>query len=260
MPAQTTSMRRCTFAAMLFLAASPALAQSHAQQGSAPAPQAQAFDAIRGPFGPPAIPPKAEDLAKLYKDMAPLSAYLGKDEADEVAFARTAAPRKIADDAEILAFDANGYHRAAAGKNGWTCLVQRSWSDNFSDPEFWNPRVRVPVCFNPAATRTVLPVYLERTQWALAKRSLAGVMAMAKTHPVPDPERGSFAIMMSKQGYATDTVGTFGPHMMVFMPNVPPETWGAGLDGVPLAAAPGDKPSITIFFFGARNWSDGSAR
>jgi hypothetical protein len=41
-------------------------------------------------------------------------------------------------------------------------------SATLNDPDFWNPKFRAPICFNPAAARTVLPAYLERTKWALA--------------------------------------------------------------------------------------------
>lgn len=213
-----------------------------------------------GPFSPPAVAPTPQSLAALYKDMAPLQAYLEKNEAEEIAIARSAAPLAISRDAEILAFDANGYHRAVVGTNGWTCLVQRSWNDDYGNPEFWNPRIRVPICFNPPASRSVLPVYLQRTQWVMAKRSLPAVVAIAATHSVPDPEQGSLAMMMSKDGYVADAIGTPGPHLMVFLAGVPAAAWGANLDGVPVGAAPGDKPSITVFFVSARAWSDGTAR
>jgi hypothetical protein len=213
-----------------------------------------------GPFIPPTAAPTPQALAALYKEMAPVEAYLGRDEREEIDFARSAAPRTISGDAEILAFDAHGYHRAVAGTNGWTCLVQRAWNDAYTDPEFWNPRIRIPICFNSPASRTVLPVYLERTKWVLAKRSLPAVLAIAANLRVPDPERGSLAIMMSKQGYAGDALGTLGPHLMVFLADVPAEAWGANLPGVPINSAPGDKPSITIFFLGSRIWSDGTPR
>jgi hypothetical protein len=215
---------------------------------------------MAGPFAPPAVAPTPEALAALYKEMGPVEAYLGKGEADEIAVARSAAPATISGAAEILSFDAKGYYRAVAGTNGWTCLVQRSWNDDYANPEFWNPKIRVPICFNPPATRTVLPVYLDRTQWVLAKRSLPAIVAISTTHAVPDPEPGSLAMMMSKAGYVADAVGTPGPHLMVFLAGVPPAAWGANLDGVPIGAASGDKPSITIFFVGARAWSDGTPR
>lgn len=258
---QIASGYRPACIALMLAAASPAFAQhDHHAVDAAAVPQVQAKTATDGdgPYPAPAVAPTNEAMAALYKNMAPLPAYLGKGDADEVAIARSAVPASIADDAEVLVFDAKGYHQAVAGKNGWTCLVQRSWLDDFSNPEFWNPRIRVPICFNPQASRSVLPVYLERTKWVLEKRSLPEIMATAKTHPIPDPATGSFAIMMSRHGYVGDATGTPGPHVMIFLPDVPPSAWGFGLKGAPIFAAPGDKPSTTIFFLGVRRWSDGT--
>lgn len=46
--------------------------------------------------------------------------------------------------------------------------------DQFENsPEFWNPKRRGPVCYNPQAARTVLPINLIRTRLALAGKSKA---------------------------------------------------------------------------------------
>jgi hypothetical protein len=203
-------------------------------------------------------PSFAQVPAKVYPSMAPLQSYLEENEANEIALARSAAPASISGAADILIFDPHGYHRAVTGKNGWTCLVERSWTDAFDNPEFWNPRIRVPICFNTAASLSVLPAYMERTNVVLAKHSLAVVVAELKTRPVPDPERGSFAMMMSKDGYLADGVGPAGPHVMVFLANIPDAAWGANLEGSPVGATTGDKPSITVFYLPSRTWSDGT--
>lgn len=36
----------------------------------------------------------------------------------------------------------------------------------FDSPEFWNPKMRGPVCYNPAATRSILPITRYRTKLA----------------------------------------------------------------------------------------------
>src|SRR4029077_10100859 len=110
----------------------------------------------------------AEDARAAYPAMAPLAQYRMATVADETALARSAAPTSISGDADVLTLGGNGYETAAKGKNGLFCLVQRSWASGFDDAEFWNPKLRAPICFNPAAVRTVLPGYLERTQWVLA--------------------------------------------------------------------------------------------
>lgn len=81
--------------------------------------------------------------------MAPIDQYLMTDRNTEIAFARTAAPESISRDAEVLVFGRHGYETAVKGKNGWVCVVERSWMAPFDDPEFLNPDQRVPLCLNP---------------------------------------------------------------------------------------------------------------
>ena len=194
-----------------------------------------------------------------YKVMAPVQDYLIANKTDEIALARSAAPASISGDADILVLSADGHHRAVAGKNGWTCMVQRSWNDALDKPDFWNSKIRVPICLNAAASRSVLPFYLERTKWVLAGHPLARIVEETKAHPAPAPEPGSFAIMMSKKGYLADGIGPAGPHVMVYL-NLPASAWAAGLPGSPVGmATPGYKGSDTVFYLGVRNWSDGTA-
>jgi hypothetical protein len=223
--------------AILLAATGPALAQADAHvHAGAPAPAS----------------------TSLYRTMAPLQDYLMASESEEIALARSAAPASISGDADILVLSADGHHRAVAGKNGWTCMVQRSWNDALDKPDFWNAKIRVPICLNAAASRSVLPVYLERTKWVLAGRPLAQIVEETRAQPAPAPEPGSFAIMMSKQGYLADGIGPAGPHVMVYL-NVPASAWAAGLPGSPVGmATPGYKGSDTIFYLGARKWSDGT--
>jgi hypothetical protein len=65
-----------------------------------------------------------------------------------------------------------GYEPAVKGTNGFLCLVHRQWQASFSDEDFWNPDVRSPVCFNPQAARSVVPINLRRTELALAGVSI----------------------------------------------------------------------------------------
>jgi hypothetical protein len=60
--------------------------------------------------------------------MAPLNQYLMPDESSEVALARSAAPKSISDEAEVLVFGRDGYKTAVKGRNGFVCLVLRSWT------------------------------------------------------------------------------------------------------------------------------------
>src|SRR5579872_3680120 len=79
-----------------------------------------------------------------YPAMAPIEQYLSASRADEIALARSAGPPSIARDAKILTFGVHGYDVAVAGKNGFVCYVERAWANDFTDAQFWNPKVRAP--------------------------------------------------------------------------------------------------------------------
>jgi hypothetical protein len=194
--------------------------------------------------------------------MAPLRQYQVTSPADEVALARSAAPPSIAGDADVLTLGSHGYETAAKGKNGFVCLVERSWAAGFNDPEFWNPKLRAPICFNPAAVRTVLPSYLERTHWVLAGVSKSDMVARTKAALAANtfvmPEPGVMAFMLSKQGYLSDADGHWHPHLMFFLAHIDGAAWGANLDGSPIYAAQGDPEPVTTFIVPVTKWSDGT--
>ena len=114
-------------------------------------------------------------VSEQYSRMAALEQYLMADSSAEIAMARSAAPQAISQDASVLILGRGGYKTAVDGKNGFTCLVERSWMSPFDRPEFWNPKIRGPICYNPAAVKTVLPYTLNRTKLILAGLSKAEV-------------------------------------------------------------------------------------
>jgi hypothetical protein len=206
----------------------------------------------------------ADDDAKpAYPAMAAMVQYRVASAAEEVALSRSAAPASISVDASVLTLGDHGYETTLKGKNGFVCLVQRSWAAGFGDAEFWNPKLRAPICFNPAAARTVLPAYLERTEWAIAGVSKADMIkrtnAELAAKPIATPGAGALAFMMSKQGYLGDTAGHWHPHLMFYFAHTDVVEWGADLHGSPVIAAPGNLEPITTFFVLVPTWSDGTA-
>src|ERR1700691_2739537 len=116
----------------------------------------------------------AQDRHMSYPSMAPIEQYLMTDRNAEIALARSAAPEAISRDATILVLGRHGYETAVEGKNGFVCAVERAWMGPFEGElaaNFWNPTVRGPLCFNPPAARTVLPITYERTEMILAGKS-----------------------------------------------------------------------------------------
>ena len=198
-----------------------------------------------------------------YPNMAPLAQYLPRDVAEEVDLARSAAPATISGDADVLVLGPKGYEPAAKGKNGFVCIVERSWANNYDNAEFWNPKMRAPHCFNPAAARSVLPIYVKRTEWLLSGASKAQMLERTKAAlaagEIPAPEVGSMAYMMSKRSYLGDANGgPWHPHLMFYLPRATPTTWGANIQGSPVFADSGALEPVTIFFVPVTLWSDGT--
>jgi hypothetical protein len=82
--------------------------------------------------------PKAAAQPDKYPKMAPVAEYLMERNA-EILLARSAAPDSISSDATILVLGRQGYETAVQGKNGFVCMVERSWMAQCDAPEFWNP-------------------------------------------------------------------------------------------------------------------------
>lgn len=196
--------------------------------------------------------------AAVYPSMAPIAQYDIADRAGEIALARSAAPASISGSAQILVLGKRGYETAVKGGNGFVCLVERSWDMGFDNPEFWNPKIRSPQCFNAAAASSVLPDYLDRTRWVLAGESIAGMRARAKTQKRLMPAAGSVCYMMSRQAYLNDaTAGPWYSHVM-FFGLAKPADWGANLPDSPMAADAAAYKPVTIFMVIVQKWSDGT--
>ncbi len=198
-----------------------------------------------------------------YPTMAPIEQYR-MAKADEIALARSAAPPSISADAEVVTLGDHAYETAAPGKNGWVCIVERAWASGLDDAAFWNPKIRGPICFNPASVRSVLPTYLERTKWVLAgadraeitRRTKAGIAAGR----IGPPESGAMCYMMSKGGYLSDTGGHWHPHLMFFLPHEAggAAAWGASLAGSPVMGGVPDLDPAVVYFIIVPKWSDGT--
>ncbi len=198
---------------------------------------------------------RAQSTATPYPTMAPIDQYR-MPPAAEIALAKGAAPAAISGDADILVLGAAGYETAIKGTNGFVCLIERSWANDFGKADFWNPKNRGPICYNPAAARSVLPTYLTRTTWVLAGMSEA---KMAERSPAPSsaPEVGAMCYMLSPGGYLGDDVkGPWHPHLMFFLPRTPAAAWGADVDHSPVVSAA--SAGLTVFMVPVARWADGS--
>jgi hypothetical protein len=203
----------------------------------------------------------AQDAATAYTKMAPVEQYLMADRDAEIALARTAAPESISRDAEVLVLTRHGFETAVKGRNGFVCVVGRGWT-SAADPDFWNPKVRVPFCVNAAGARSYLVRLAKETEWGLAGRTPAqineAVTAGLAKKELPPMEPGAMCYMMGKQGYGGDVQPHWPSHLMFFFSDTDPAIWGANLPGSPVIGIADPTEHLTQFVIPVQHWADGT--
>jgi len=203
----------------------------------------------------------AQTVKPAYPGMAPLPQYLMPRDA-EISLARSAAPKSISDDAAILILTKSGYQTAVGGTNGFVCMVARSWSADFDDPDFWDPRLRAPICYNALAAKSQVAATIKRTQVVLAGGSKAQIVDSIKaaidSGELPTAQAGSMSYMLSRDEYLSNRDGRWLPHVMLFVPETDPKSWGAGPPESPILGFHLPEEHLTVFVIPVRKWSDGT--
>ena len=198
---------------------------------------------------------KAQDLKSRYPTMAPIEQYR-MDRDAEIALARTAAPASISRDAEILVLGQKNYETAVKGKNGFICVVGRAFAGPLNNPEFWSPKNRSPICWNPPAVRSLWPYAVKETGMALAGASKAQIVEAIRTAVAKKelgvPETGSMAYMMSKEAYLTDRGDHNLAHVMFELPR------NGVLQDDPNYFVSWDPAPVIEFNVPVGQWSDGT--
>jgi hypothetical protein len=196
-----------------------------------------------------------------YPKMAPIEQYLMADRAAEIALARSAAPVSISRNAEVMVLGRHGFETAAKGTNGFVCIVGRGWT-SAADPDFWNPKVRVPMCVNAPAARSYLLRFKKETEWGLAGRTqdemteaIKSAVASKELRPM---EPGAMCYMMGKQGYGGDSSPHWPSHLMFFYTDADLGNWGANLPGSPVIGLHDPVEHLTQFVIAVQQWSDGT--
>jgi hypothetical protein len=206
---------------------------------------------------------RAQSSKTPYPKMAPIEQYL-TDRDSEIELARSAAPESISRDATVLVLGRRGYETAVEGKNGFVCAVERAWMSPFDNPEFWNPKNRGPICYNPQAVRSILPTTIKRTELVLTGESREQIQewtkaAYAKKELPTILESGAMSFMMSKEAYLTDDGGHNLAHLMFYTPLMDGGNWGADLPKSPVMLLQKGPPEpFNIFLVPVSKWSDGT--
>jgi hypothetical protein len=202
----------------------------------------------------------AQGAAKSYTSMAPIDQYL-MDRTAEIALARSAAPESISRDAGVLVLGRRGFETAVKGTNGFVCVVGRGWT-SAADADYWDPKVRVPMCVNAAGARSYLLRLTKETEWGLAGRTPAqmneAVSAAVASKELPPMESGAMCYMMSKEGYGGDSSPHWPSHLMFFYTDADLASWGANLPGSPVIGVSDSVEHLTQFVVVVQRWSDGT--
>jgi len=156
----------------------------------------------------------------------PLSEYM-MDRDAEMALASSAAPAKVSSRATIKILTTAGYQVARQGDNGFVCIVMRGWVAPTYTPTqvrdlVYDAKLRAPICFDPIASRNVMPYYELRTKLAMDGKTPDqigdGVQAAYAKGLLPKRDEVSFAYMWSADQNLGAGAGAWHPHMMVFAP------------------------------------------
>src|SRR4029077_7020174 len=153
----------------------------------------------------------------------PLSEYMIARDA-EIALAKSAAPDNISSHATIKVLTASGFQAVHDGENGFVCMVMRGWSaPTYTPAQFrdlvYDATVRAPICFNPEASRTVLPYYESRSKLGMEGKTpdqiAEGVKAAYAKGELPKRDRVSFAYMWSADQNLASGIGHCHPHIVI---------------------------------------------
>lgn len=174
---------------------------------------------------------------------------------DEVALARSAAPKTVSDRATIKVLTRSGYEVASRGDNGSVCLVMRGWSGVNFAPEShavaYDSKLRAPICFDPRAAQTVLPQEELRARLglqAMPPKEIAQSVAVAYAKgELPRLEGVAFGYMWSRE-QNLGVEDAWHPHMMIYAPHYENSMLGghAPDSGLPSVAANEGSPFALV--------------
>ena len=184
---------------------------------------------------------RAQEAERPYPKMLPLSQYL-MDRNAAIALARSAAPEGISKDASVLVLTPKGWETAVKGTNGFVCMAGPSWTASIDFYDVWSPKQRGAICLNPAAVRSILPIFRKLTEMTLAgvtsaKERIAGIQEAYAKKEIPPVESGAMSYMMSKDAYLTHLGNSHNLcHVMFFLPMKDPAELNADDPNSPISS------------------------
>ena len=140
---------------------------------------------------------------------------LSLSRADEIRYAKSAAPAEISKDAKVWVLENGHYVVAEQGTSGIACVVARNSPTSFE-----------PQCGDGEADATVLAIYRFRTEQRIAGKTRDEIKAEVDSGMASgrfrSPRRPALVYMNSSSQVLTDSKGTvrsrFMPHLMIYYP------------------------------------------
>jgi hypothetical protein len=136
----------------------------------------------------------------------------------QIELALSAAPIEVSSKAAVYVLGPKGYEKARDGTNGFSCLIERSFSGATQTSS-------APACFDAEGSRSIMLAYLRREELRAEGKSEAQIKDdIAKGYKdgrfkVPGP---GFLYMMSDENYVYNSEskksGFVPPHLMFYAP------------------------------------------
>lgn len=219
---------------------------------------------------------RAQAAERPYPKMLPLAQYLMERDA-AIALARSAAPQGISKDASVLVLTPKGWETAVQGTNGFVCMAGPAWTASIDFYDVWSPKQRGAICLNPAAVRSILPIFRKLTQMTLAGVTsvdgrVAGIQEAYAKKEIPPVEPGAMSYMMSRDAYLSHLGMHNLCHVMFFLPIKDPAELNANDSDAPISStsmwfsdpdkpdSPRNKelPPLRVVPIEVPYWSDGT--
>lgn len=137
--------------------------------------------------------------------------------ADEIRYARSAAPAEISKDAKVWVLENGHYVVAEQGTSGMACMIGRDSPTSFE-----------PQCGDAEADATILGIYRFRSEERIAGKTRDQIKADVDngvaSGRLRTPQRPALVYMQSSSQVLTDYSGEkrshFMPHLMVYYPGM----------------------------------------
>ncbi len=172
----------------------------------------------------------------------------------QIRLALSAAPDSVATNASVYILGPKGYEKARDGSNGFSCLVQRSYTKS-------GETTVAPMCFDAEGSRTTMLVYIRKEEMRDAGKSEAEIQAAIDKGYADGtfkaPTQPGIIYMMSCENRLgpdprTGRPASFPPHVMFYAPYMTAKDLGYGDDpAVPYLVLPGTPQAMMIVIPGA---------